>query len=72
MSGQYSTIVEEAQLKVAAEDPYVTYIDMSGAPLLDDYHFDAASSEYLGKMMYDTLIDYGVISGQKLAPTRPW
>lgn len=72
LSGQYSAIVEEAQLKVAAEDPYVTYIDMSGAPLLDAYHFNAASSEYLGKMMYDALIDYGVISGQKLAPTRPW
>lgn len=72
LSGQYSAIVEEAQLKVAAEDPYVTYIDMSGAPLLDAYHFNAASTEYLGKMMYDTLIDYGVISGQKLTPTRPW
>lgn len=72
LSGQYSKVVEEAQLRVASEDKYVTYIDMSGATLLDEYHFDATSSEYLGKMMYNTLIDYGVISGEKLAVECPW
>ena len=71
-SSQYDAKVEAAVLKIAEEDPYVTCIDMSGATLLDSYHFDATSTKYLGEMMYDALIDYGVISGTKINPQRPW
>lgn len=70
---QYNPVIEEAQLRVAQEDPYVTYIDMSGATLLsDNLHFDASASEYLGKKAYDALIDFGVIIGTKLNPVAPW
>ena len=70
-SGNYSAIVENAMLKVAAEDNFVTFIDMSGASLSDSAHFDLTSAEYLGKKVYDALIDYGVISGEKLNPGHP-
>ena len=59
-------------LKVAAEDNFVTFIDMSGASLSDTLHFDLTSAEYLGKKVYDALIDYGVISGEKQNPACPW
>ncbi|NDW17762.1 hypothetical protein D0T53_02385 [Dysgonomonas sp. 216] len=56
-SGQYSSIVEEAMKRVAAQDKYVFMVDMSNGTLLDAYHFDAASSEYLGTKMYEILRD---------------
>ena len=71
-SHQYDATVHAAQVRLASEDPYFILIDMSGAPLLDNYHFNAASSIYLGEMAYNALIDLGVISGEKLTPTRPW
>ena len=71
-SGQYDPIVEEATLRVAQEDPYVTCIDMSGATLLDSYHFDADSAVYFGYKAFDALIDFGVVSGTKINPTPPW
>ena len=72
LSGQYDPIVEEATLKVAEEDPYMTCIDMSGATLLDSYHFDAECAIYFGYKAYDALIDFGVVSGTKINPTPPW
>lgn len=72
LSGQYDPIVEEATLKVADEDPYMTCIDMSQATLLDSYHFDAESAIYFGYKAYDALIDFGVVSGTKINPTPPW
>ena len=71
-SGQYSKIVEDAFKRLNEEDPYFYLVDMSGAPLLDAYHFNAISSEYFGKCVYDYLIDAGVISATKLNPTKPW
>lgn len=71
-SGQYCPVVEEAQLKFAQEDPYAYCIDMSGASLIDSYHFDADACVYFGRMAYDALIDFGVITGTKINPTRPW
>ena len=72
LSGQYDPVVEEATLRVAEEDPYMTCIDMSGAGLLDSFHFNADSAVYFGRMAYDALIDFGVITGTKINPTRPW
>lgn len=71
-SGQYSKIVEDAFKRLNEEDPYFYLVDMSGAPLLDAYHFNETSSEYFGKCVYDYLIDAGVISATKLNPTKPW
>lgn len=71
-SGQYSEIVEDAFKRLNEEDPYFYLVDMSGAPLLDAYHFNETSSEYFGKCVYDYLIDAGVISATKLNPTKPW
>ena len=71
-SAQYDATIHSAQERLASEDPYFVLIDMSGAPLKDSYHFNAAASVYLGQMVYNALIDLGVISGTKLIPTRPW
>ena len=72
LSGQYDPTVEEATLRVAEEDPYLTCIDMSGAGLLDAYHFDSESAVYFGYKAFDALIDFGVVSGTKINPTPPW
>jgi hypothetical protein len=56
-SGQYSSIIEDAMIKIANQDKYIYMIDMSNAALLDAYHFDATSSEYLGTKMYEVLRD---------------
>lgn len=69
---EYSSIVERAQYRIASEDPYFHLIDMSGASLVDPYHFDAQSAIYFGEMVFNALIDYGVINATKLTPVRPW
>lgn len=71
-SKQYDANIEKAQKRIASEDPYFFLIDMNGASLQDNFHFDAVSSEYFGKMAYDALIDAGVITTKKLNPQRPW
>ena len=62
-SMQYSAMIEDAQKRVAEEDPNVYCVDMSKAELLDDYHFNATWSEYLGYEMWkilEPLIDSSV------------
>lgn len=54
-SMQYSAMIEDAQKRVADEDPNVYYVDMAEAELLDDYHFNAAYSEYLGNEIWNIL-----------------
>lgn len=71
-SKEYDATIEEAQKRIAEEDPYFYLIDMSGATLQDNFHFDAKCSEYFGKMAFDKLIDAGVIEAKKLNPQRPW
>ena len=71
-SGQYDPVVEDATKRVADEDHYMICIDMSGAKLLDSYHFNADSAVYFGYKAYDALIDLGVISGTKINPVQPW
>lgn len=52
----FSQEVEDAMKRLAAEDPDMHLIDMSGAELLGDkLHFTAHSAEYLGKQMYEQL-----------------
>lgn len=57
VSAQYTPEVEAAQLSVATQATNVYYVDMSAGTLLDSYHFDAASTEYLGTQMYQILRD---------------
>lgn len=71
-SKQYDATIEDAQKRIADEDPYFLLIDMSGATLQDNFHFDANSSEYFGKMVFDKLIEARVIEAKKLNPQRPW
>ena len=71
-SKQYSKGVEEAQLKVAAELPNVYYIDMSDAGLRSDaLHFDSAWTEYLGKQMYNKLVELKLVDGNKIEVSKP-
>ena len=71
-SKQYSKGVEEAQLKVAAELPNVYDIDMSDAGLRSDaLHFDSAWTEYLGKQMYNKLVELKLVDGDKIEVQKP-
>ena len=63
-SSQYSAGVEAAQMQVAAEDANVYLIDMKNATLLgDNLHFDKQATEYLGKKMYNKLVELGLVPG---------
>ena len=71
-SKQYSEKVKEAQLKVAQDVPNVYYIDMEGITLrTDQLHFDKASTEYLGKMMYNKLVELGLVDGNAIEAVKP-
>lgn len=70
-SDQYNAKVDNAIRKIAHEDPYVFLVDMKNAVLQDQYHFNAAWSEYFGKKAYDCLIDAGVVTATKLNPSEP-
>ena len=66
-STQYNAAVEEAQRQVAAEDANVYCIDMKNATLLsDNLHFDRQATEYLGKKMYNLLVELGLVSGKQV------
>jgi len=63
-SSQYSAGVEAAQMQVAAEDDNVYLIDMKNATLLsDNLHFDKQATEYLGKKMYNKLVELELVPG---------
>ena len=71
-SKQYNSAVEKAQKQVADELPNVYCIDMSDAGLRSDaLHFDSAWTEYLGKMMYNQLVELKLVDGQALDVVKP-
>ena len=71
-SKQYSAVVEEAQLRVAKELPNVYAIDLKDVSLRSDVlHFDGAGTEYVGKMMYNKLVELGLVQGKPLKVERP-
>lgn len=71
-SKQYSSAVEEAQMKVAKELPNIYYIDMSDAGLRSDVlHFDSAWTEYLGKKMFNMLIELKLVNGEPIEVVKP-
>lgn len=52
----FSPEVENGMKRLAAEDPNIYLVDMSGAELLSDrLHFTAHSAEYLGQQVYKLL-----------------
>ena len=66
-STQYNATVEAAQKQVAAEDPNCYVIDMKNATLLsDNLHFDRQATEYLGKKMYNLLVELGLVGGSQV------
>ena len=71
-STQYSAEVEKAQLQVAKDLPNVYYIDMSDVTLRsDNLHFDGPATEYLGKMMYNKLVELGLVEGEPVEAVKP-
>ena len=72
-SKQYSKEVEDAQYRLAKEDPDVYVIDMSKVSLRSDrLHFDSFSTEYLGKAMYNMLVKIGAVKGKTVDPGLPY
>lgn len=66
-STQYNATVEAAQKQVAAEDDNCYVIDMKNATLLsDNLHFDRQATEYLGKKMYNLLVELNLVSGEQV------
>ena len=71
-STQYNAGIEKAQLQVAKDVENVYYIDMSDVTLRsDNLHFDAASTEYLGKMMYNKLVELSLVDGEQVEAVKP-
>lgn len=71
-SKQYSSEVEKAQRQVAEELPNVYCIDMSDAGLRsDNLHFDSAWTEYLGKKMFNQLVELQLVNADPLEVVKP-
>ena len=71
-SKQYSSEVEKAQMQVAQDLPEVYYIDMSDAGLRSDaLHFDSIWTEYLGKMMFNKLVELKLVDAQPIEVVKP-
>lgn len=71
-SSQFSKDVEDAQIRIAAEDSNVYLVDMAKATLFDSLHFDAQSAVYFGKAVFNLMIDAGIINATKLDNPEPW
>ena len=71
-SKRYSPIVEAAQFQLAAELPNVYLLDLSNTTVAgDSVTFDAASTEYVGKLTYNKLVDLGLVKGQRVDAVVP-
>lgn len=71
-SKQYSAGVEEAQMRVAQELPNVYAINLSDAGLRGDaLHFDGPWTEYVGKAMFNKLVELNLVDAKQLALEKP-
>lgn len=71
-SKQYNTEVEKAHLKVAEDLPNVYALDLNDVPLRSDVlHFDGPGTEYVGKLMYNKLVELNLVKGKKLDIEKP-
>ncbi len=68
----YSPVVEAAQLKVARELPNVYPIDLRNVPLKKDVlHFNGAGTEYVGKLMFNKLVELGLVKAAPVSVDSP-
>lgn len=71
-SNQYSSVVEDAQIRLGHDLPNVYVIDLSDAGLRsDNLHFNAEWTEYFGKRAYNQLVDIGAVEGEKIEIVKP-
>lgn len=71
-SKQYSPVVEAAQFKVASELPNVYVIDLSDAGFGEDQlHFNGEWTEYVGKQMFNKLVDLDLVSAERVSVDKP-
>ena len=71
-SVQYNPIIEAAQLKVAQELPNVYPIDLSNVSLQKDaLHFDGKGTDYVGRLMFNKLVELGLVDSQIVEAENP-
>lgn len=71
LSTQYNAEVEAAQQQVARDVPAVYSIDMNDAHLRsDNLHFDAPWTEYLGRQMFNKLVELKLVEGQPVTSSN--
>lgn len=71
-SKQYSARVEEAQLRVAKELSNVYAINLKDVSLRSDaLHFDGLGTEYVGKLMFNKLVELGLVEGKVVKVEKP-
>lgn len=72
-SRQYSPGVEAAQLRVTSELPEVYAIDLSDMNSLkeDVLHFDGKGTEYVGKLMFNKLVELGLVDSEPVEAVNP-
>lgn len=71
-SRQHNPMVEAAQLKVAQELPNVYAIDLSDAVLrADELHFNGPWTEYVGKLMFNKLVELNLVDAQPVDAVKP-
>ena len=69
-SALYSSTIEKAQYRLAAEMTNFHVIDMQDGTILSDIkHFDAASAELFGKRLYNRLCRMNLFSAYGVQPT---
>ncbi|GEP24530.1 MAG: sialate O-acetylesterase [Lentilactobacillus diolivorans] len=71
-SEQFDPVIDAIIRQIGQEDPNVHLIDMAGASLLDNWHFDSLSSTYFGKAIYNQMISAGIVAGPQVSLKRPW
>lgn len=71
-SRQYNPVIEAAQLKVAKELPNVYALDFSAVPLKEDVlHFNGTGTEYVGKLMFNKLVELKLVDGETVSAQNP-
>lgn len=69
---QYNPVIEAAQLRVAKELPDVYPIDLRDVPLKEDLlHFNGAGTEYVGKLMFNKLVELGLVEAAPVTVDNP-
>lgn len=71
-SRQYDPVIEAAQIKVSKELQNVYPIDLSKVSLQDDeLHFDGKGTEYVGRQMFNKLVELGLVNSEAVDAVNP-